>query len=149
MLRAPHRVLWVLLLLPYLIYEFAGIFDDLQEKRWSSLQSRGRRLRRVGFNTDDVAYWAGVASARLDQWGESLREFESIKKPLDAPADEAARYSFHAWSLYKLGRTREARTLLQHALQPAWPAARREWAESFLDESRPTSESDSPFDPVH
>jgi hypothetical protein len=149
MMRAPHRALWVLLLLPYLIYEFAGIFDDLQEKRWPSLQARGRRLRRAGFNSDDISYWVGVASAKLEQWDDSLREFGSIEKPLDAPADEAARWAFHAWSLYKLGRAQEARSLLQHALEPDWPEARRDWVESFLGGLRPASESESPFDPVH
>ena len=132
-IRAPHHAAYVLLLLPFLAYQQFRLTRAMDHRRWPLVLKRARRIRRLGFDTDSLRYAVGLANTELEEWGPALGEFESIRSPLEDHDEEAVRYSCHAWALHNAGRTPEARALLQHALQPARPARRRRWAESFLD----------------
>ena len=140
MLRAPHRAFYFVILIPYLIYALVRFNRDAHYERWHRVLRRAGRLRRLGFDNDSIRYAAGVASARLEEWEPALSEFESIRSQLDEEEEEALRYNYHAWTLHNLGRTGEARTLLEHAVQPLWPTRCRRWAESFLESEEPENE---------
>jgi len=122
--RKPHRAAYAFLLLPYVLYQQFRLIGDLDHRRWALVLKRARRIRRLDFDSDSLRYSVGLANTALEQWRPALTEFESIRSPLEEGDEEALRYNCHAWALHNIGRTPEARALLQHAIQPHWPARR-------------------------
>jgi hypothetical protein len=136
--RKPHRAVYALLLLPYLVYHSFRLNGDFDRRRWSLVLKRARRIRRLGLDSNSLRYSVAIANTALEQWQPALSEFESIGSPLEEEDEEALRYNCHAWALHNIGRTSEARMLLQHAVQTNWPDRHQRWAESFLQSDHPS-----------
>jgi hypothetical protein len=131
--KAPFLLIWLIASLPVVSYSMWRALSDLRNNDWISLASRTRRLHKLGFTTRTTRYWLAISYSNLNQWVDAVELFETMSRPLESVADDAARYCAHVWALANLGRVEEASELLIHTIQEDWPVDRRNWAGHFLE----------------
>ena len=108
-----------------------------QRQDWSGAEEGARRLLALRLESSLVRYWLGTALLHQERVEEALLEFESIRRRLWRPRDEAKKTINHTIALVRARRIQEAGDVVRSADTARWPEPLARRAESILAELSP------------
>jgi tetratricopeptide (TPR) repeat protein len=117
---------------PYVIYLGWKKEEDFNSGNWGDVVKNLLNIRWFGGLSPRDLFLLGYAYSSLGEFAEALNCLVMIQAPLEDIDEEACRYCTHIWLLHKLGKTDEAKAVLDHSKSEKWPANRLEWVKAFL-----------------
>ena len=132
-MKKIFRIVLYILCFPYIVFLGWKKEEAFNKADWEKLISCLRALQRFGGLSPRDLFLLGYAHSNLNRPKEALRFMEFIQTALEDKDEEALRYCTHAWILYKLGDSEQARAILEHSISEGWPAHRIQWSKDFLE----------------